>query len=230
MRSLRPLCLGEKKGKVLLGIIFTGGEGPQVQVIKKTLAESENPLVIAADSGLALAKNADVKPHILIGDFDSLPDTQEYADTLAAYPPECIIRHEREKDFTDTELAFLLAKEKGCDEVWIFGGGGGRIDHLFGIRSLCERDVFPRRWITAHEDIYCICREQRFSQNNIKEEAIVSVFPLGDGPWEAMSEGLKWQLSGLKWNRGFFGLSNVAQSGEISIIAKTGRFMVILQL
>ena len=219
----------------MLGIIFTGGEGPQVQVVKKILAESENPIIIAADSGLIAAESAGIKPHLLIGDFDSLPDTQEYttvyADILAAYPPECIIRHEREKDFTDTELAFLLAKEKGCDEVWILGGGGGRIDHLFGIRSMFERDIFPRRWITAHEDIYCIEKKgSGIRDQRMEEGAIVSVFPLGEGPWEAKSEGLKWQLSGLKWDRGFFGLSNVALSSEISIIAETGRFMVILQL
>jgi thiamine pyrophosphokinase len=120
-------------------------------------------------------------------------------------------------------------------------GGGGRIDHIFAIRSLFERDIFPSRWITDTADIRCINVETSNTDFNgadgfsqicccIDKCAVVSVFPLGAGPWEAKSEGLKWQLEGLSWDRGFFGLSNVAVDGKFSIEAKEGRFMVILPL
>jgi len=41
---------------------------------------------------------------------------------------------------------------------------------------------------------------------------------------------LKWPLKGLPWDRGFFGLANVAPNGEFSIKAEEGRFMVIIPL
>jgi len=211
----------------MLGIIFTGGLGPSAQVIQKLLsAEMQKAVIIAADSGLIAAEKAGIKPHWIIGDMDSLGDELR----LAAYPQDSIIRHARDKDYTDTELAFTLALEKGCDDIWIVGGGGGRIDHLFGIRSMFERELFPCRWITDAEDIHCIdagtanCKISLCLEKN----ALVSVFPLGLGAWEAKSNGLKWPLSGFPWDRGFFGLSNVAVNGEISIIAETGRFMIIL--
>ncbi|MCL2444054.1 MAG: thiamine diphosphokinase, partial [Treponema sp.] len=172
------------------------------------------------------AENAGIKPAWIIGDMDSLDDTLR----LTAYPPERIIRLQHEKDYTDTEVALSLAIEKKCDQIWIIGGGGGRIDHLFGIRSLFERDIFPVRWITDTSDIYCINCNSALSELSLsrKKGTVVSVFPLGEGQWEAESIGLKWPLAGLPWNRGFFGLSNTTINESFFIKANKGRFMVIL--
>jgi len=223
----------------MLGIIFTGGLGPPAQEIKRILdtevnnAKNEGVLIIAADSGLTAAVNAGVKPHWIIGDMDSLTNPAQ----LAEYPADRVIRHPCDKDFTDTELAFNLAVDKGCNVMWLAGGGGGRIDHLFGIHSMLEREIFPLRWITEKEDIHCIDGsgiKDRGVKNiiscTLQKGACVSVFPLGGGPWEARSEGLKWPLDNVKWNRGFFGSSNVAETGSFSISARSGRFMVILPL
>jgi len=212
-----------------LGVIFTGGESPPLEIIRQLIdQEAKDALLVAADSGLLVADKAGLTPDFVIGDMDSLDDPSR----LAALPPESVIRYEHDKDYTDTELAFSLAVEKGCDEIWIIGGGGGRIDHLFAIRSLFERDVFPRRWITNAADISCIDASAPQSELSLKLEkgAVVSVFPLGDGQWSAKSTGLKWQLEGLPWERGFFGLSNVAVDGDFSIKAQKGRFLVILPL
>jgi thiamine pyrophosphokinase len=252
-------------GGALLGIMFTGGEGPSAQAVRRLFdGLDEKPLIAAADSGLEAAEEAGLTPDWIIGDMDSLDDTAR----LARYPPEVVMRHAADKDYTDTELAFSLLREKGCGEIWILGGGGGRIDHLFAIRSLFERERFPRRWITADADIYCIdaagaeasavcadadiycidaagagasavCADADVScieggapnaglALNLESGALVSVFPLGSGPWRARSFGLKWPLDCLEWNRGFFGVSNVAVSGECRIQAEQGRFMVIL--
>jgi len=222
----------------MLGIIFTGGEGPPARIVCKLLeAETRNVLIIAADSGLEAADRTGIRPDWVIGDMDSLDDCSR----LDSLPPDRVIRMPHDKDFTDTELAFSLAAKKGCERIWIIGGGGGRIDHLFGIRSLFERESFPCRWITDNADIRCVDADAdgggqaggpRFAANNMREclgkGETVSVFPLGAGPWEAESEGLKWPLMGLPWDRGFFGVSNIAADGEFSVTAKKGRFMVIL--
>jgi thiamine pyrophosphokinase len=62
----------------------------------------------------------------------------------------------------------------------------------------------------------------------LKQGKLVSVFPLGSGPWKVQSKGLKWELGKARWERGLFGLSNVAIADEIEINAEQGRFMVIL--
>jgi len=213
----------------LLGIVFTGGKSPSFSAIRGLL-DGRETFVVAADSGLITAESAGFKPALIIGDMDSLDGSR-----LSAYPPDRVMRYPRDKDYTDTELALQTVIDKGCDEAWIIGGGAGRIDHLFGIRSLFERAVFPRRWITDSADIFCLDADKDDADTDYNEvslrlavNACVSVFPLGSGPWKAKSKGLKWPLDDLLWDRGFFGLSNVAVNGDFSITAKAGRFMVII--
>jgi thiamine pyrophosphokinase len=147
---------------------------------------------------------------------------------LDRYPKDSIIRYPTAKDYTDTELAMQEVIKKGCQKIWIIGGGGGRLDHLFGIRSLFERDIFPCRWITDKEDIYCLEKgEHHFS---VDAGETVSVFPLGDNKWEVTSERLKWPLDNIKWNRGFFGLCNIAIDDVFKITVQAGRFMLIIPL
>jgi thiamine pyrophosphokinase len=211
-----------------LGIIFTGGDGPPPQLIKKLFeGVIADALLVAADSGLELAEDAGLMPDWVIGDMDSLGRPER----LERYPAGSVIRHAADKDYTDTELALALLWENGCDAAWIAGGGGGRLDHLFGIRELFERGRFPSRWVTAHEDMHCIdggVEAGRILKLHLTPGHIVSVFPLGPGPWKAYSTGLKWPLDNVRWERGGCGLSNIAKAGEIEICAGLGRFMVVL--
>jgi thiamine pyrophosphokinase len=157
-------------------------------------------------------------------------DSLDGNDRLRFYPASQIIRYDAEKDFTDTELALALLREKNCTEIWIIGGSGGRIDHLFGIREHFEGEHYPNRWITTAEDIYCIDGiENRNFVQTLLPGNIVSVLPLGSGPWKAESFGLKWALNNVCWERGKFGLSNIAKSEKIEINVKQGRFMIILE-
>jgi thiamine pyrophosphokinase len=178
-------------------------------------------------------ENAGLKPDWIVGDMDSLDNPGR----LEKYPPGIIHRFPRDKDYTDTELALNLLWEKGGDETWLIGGGGGRQDHFLALRSLFERTPCPDRWITRGEDMYAIeaakgglgGASKKFELSlKLEPASLVSVFPLGDGPWAASSRGLKWPLDGLPWNRGSFGISNVAPEGNFSIFAEQGRFMIII--
>jgi thiamine pyrophosphokinase len=206
----------------LIGIVFTGGGAPAPDFIRNLLKGKEI-LSVAADSGLESAEAAGFRPDWVVGDMDSLDDSSR----LSAYPPECVLRFDRDKDDTDTESALSLLFKKGCHCAWIIGGGGGRTDHLFGIRLLFERELFPARWITGDADIHCIeaCCEARL---DVGVGAVVSVFPAFSGPWKAESRGLKWPLDSLTWNRGFASMSNLALTGEVCIRAQEGRFLVIV--
>jgi thiamine pyrophosphokinase len=205
-----------------LGLIFTGGEGPATEAVKRLFEGiTGEVLTVAADSGLILAESAGLQLDRIIGDMDSL----DGEDRLSRYDSGRVMRYNTDKDYTDTELAFSFLRENGCGEIWIVGGGGGRIDHLFGIRDMFEREFPPRRWITAREDIYCV--ESGSLTMCLAGGALVSVFPLGTGPWKAESRGLKWPTDNVRWERGLYGLSNVAVEEEIVINAVQGRFMVI---
>ena len=208
----------------MAGIIFTGGDAPEPDSIKGILKGIEF-ISIAADSGLDIAEAAGFMPDWIIGDMDSISDPSR----LSAYPPERVMRHEKDKDYTDTELALSFLLDRRCGCVWIIGGGGGRMDHLFGIRSLFERELYPERWITRSADTRCIDAAGRGEASLCVEAGtVVSVFPVFSGPWKAESKGLKWPLDNLVWNRGFASMSNVALTGEFSVRAQEGRFLIIV--
>ena len=205
------------------GIAFVGGEGPGPAALKKIVRGAE--LLVAADSGLMAMEEAGLKPHWIVGDMDSLDDQAR----LEKYPAAMVLRFPAEKDFTDTELALNLLKEKGCGEIWVAGGGGGRLDHLFAIRALFEREVSPDRWFPGCDEIRCL-REGELLCAALPRGSLVSVFPLGERPWQAESSGLKWPLRGLAWEKGGLGLSNAALEGPFEIRPVRGRFLVIMPL
>jgi len=202
------------------GIAVIGGECPDAETLRKIARAAD--VLVAADSGLVACENAGLVPDWIVGDMDSLDDERR----LEKYPADRILRSPVAKDFTDTELALNLLKEQGCGEVWLAGGGGGRIDHLLAIRSIFERDNPPEHWFPGGVEIRCLMEGGIF-RATLAVGSIVSVFPLGDAPWQAESSSLKWQLDGIGWDRGSAYISNIAVSPEVEIRAARGRFMVI---
>jgi thiamine pyrophosphokinase len=209
----------------LKGLAIIGGEGPGPARCRELAAAVD--MVAAADSGLVSAEEAGVSPGWIVGDMDSI-DTGE---RLAKYPPEKVLCYPADKDFTDTELALNLLWEKGCSEIWLCGGGGGRLDHLLAIRALFEREKTPCRWVTSGEDIFCLdagpCAVELRAA--CPAGTMVSVFPVGDNG-QAQSSGLKWPLDVLRWNRGNFGISNRTTGSGFSITVTRGRFLVVLPI
>jgi thiamine pyrophosphokinase len=203
------------------GIAFIGGDGPTSAQWDRV--NSPYDLLVAADSGLTAAEEAGLRPDWIVGDMDSLQDRGR----LSSYPPDRVLVYPVDKDFTDTELALNLLWEKGCDEVWIIGGGGGRLDHTLALRALFDRNPCPNRWVTAREDIWLVSTS---FEKTVDRGSMVSIFPAGDGPWSIESQGLTWPLKGLSWARGVFGISNTAKTGTFALRVQEGRFLVILPL
>lgn len=90
---------------------------------KISIDKNKNDLIIAADGGLKYCERDNIKPDLLIGDFDSLGFIPE-RENVFVLPVE--------KDDTDTSFAVKYAMKKGYNKFVIFGGTGGRrADHTF---------------------------------------------------------------------------------------------------
>ena len=205
------------------GIAVIGGESPAPEALRIIAAEAD--LLAAADSGLIACEDAGLKPDWVVGDMDSL----DKLSRLDKYPPRRVMRFPCDKDYTDTELALALLREKGCSEIWIAGGGGGRLDHLFGLRALFEMEEGPDRWFPGNEEILCI-KEGWGLKAEVPAGSIISVFPLGKKECAAGSRGLKWPLDNVIWKCGYSGVSNVATEGSFEISSIKGHFMVIMPI
>lgn len=118
--------------------IITGGELGDPAFLRERAASAAPAALICADGGARHLKAAGMIPTLIVGDMDSLDrGSQESYGSMGVK----IIRHPREKDETDTELALREAFVMAPDEVWIWGALGGRIDHALANLSLLVQGI-----------------------------------------------------------------------------------------
>ena len=111
-------------------VVLSGGPGsPRVADL------TAGATVIAADGGAELAWMLGLSVDLVVGDMDSVS-----AETLAGI--ERVERHAAEKDATDLELALVAALRFEPERVLVLGGGGGRLDHLFGGLLLLAAEAY----------------------------------------------------------------------------------------
>lgn len=93
--------------------------------------------LIGADGGTAHLLAVGRRPHVVVGDLDSLP-SNVVADLMAYGIP--VERHRPDKDQTDLELAIERAVADGAEEVILIGALGGRVDQtLANLLILAQR-------------------------------------------------------------------------------------------
>lgn len=208
------------------GLLFTGGSRPDMRQARRFFGEPD--AVYAADSGIAGALEAGFTPDYVVGDMDSIEDPA----ILGSFDPERVLRADRDKDLTDTELALSLMRQHGMEDIVLVGGGGGRMDHFFALEKLFSLDNPPQLWIGS-ETIAVVLDargpRERITVRGLKCES-VSVFPAGNGPHRCTAQGLKWPVDSLDWDTGAYSLSNRAVHGRFTLEAEAGRFLVILPL
>lgn len=111
-------------------LILAGGPHPPADFAR--LRHRQGDLVICADRGLRLARAARLTPTVLVGDLDSLDETDVLPAEVHRYPIA--------KDQSDLEIALEEAARRGATTCEILGAVGGRLDHaLFNVIAILER-------------------------------------------------------------------------------------------
>lgn len=96
-------------------------------MVSRALAEADEALLIAADGGARIAWRFGLKPHVVIGDMDSVSETElSQLENDGAK----ILQYPADKNETDLELALLHAAERGADWIRVLGAIGGRFDQM----------------------------------------------------------------------------------------------------
>lgn len=115
-------------------IILSGGVKPSYKLLIKEINNCD--LIICADSGANCLYRYNIIPDYLIGDFDSIDE-----QILKFFVEKQVIieRYPKEKDSTDTEIAFKKAVSLGASEIIFLGCTGGRIDHTLGNLGLLKK-------------------------------------------------------------------------------------------
>ena len=139
---------------IMRALIFANGDAPDRSTAARWAADAD--LIIAADGGTRHALSIGVMPHIVIGDLDSLAETDRAEVERSGVPFNI---YPARKDYTDLELALRHALQQGATEIIIFSALGGRWDQsLANILLLTwpELAQVPTRIVDQHLSISVI--------------------------------------------------------------------------
>lgn len=182
-------------------------------------------LIICADGGASHLGKLGILPHLLVGDFDSIHQSE--FDSLFEAGVE-VIRFPAEKDTTDTQLAVQLALDRGCDKLILIGATGTRLDHtlanIFLLRTLLESGV---KGIIAdeHNEIEMINKSIVLKK---EKDIKISLVPVGGKVTGVTTEGLYYPLNNATLEFGStWGVSNEFAEDTAIVTIKEGLLLVI---
>ena len=199
--------------------IYTGGK---IRPENITEHPKGDDLVIAADSGYHNAIALGEKPAILLGDMDSIKESELPKDIEILQVPA-------EKDFTDTQLAVDTAIKQGAREIVIVGGLDGRLDHTLSNLSILEdlnkKGIFVHITNGYNRVRFIDSTSTLIPKSGFKYIGLLSLTEKAKG---VSVEGCKYPLKNAKLDRTFqFAVSNEIVGNCALISVRKGSLYIV---
>ncbi len=173
-------------------LIFANGVlGPDAPETVRALNLGPADRIIAADGGAVHCRALGLRPHVVIGDFDSLAPADLAALEAAGAQ---VVRHPARKDQTDLELALRWAVAEGADDIVVLAALGGRWDQTLANLLLPALPGLNRarlRLVDGTQQIYLIQDEARIEG---APGDIVSLIPISGAARGVTTAGLEYPL------------------------------------
>ena len=201
--------------------------------------------IVCLDGGYDIALQQGVKPHMLLGDFDSMqvPFPEDPAIEIRRYPPE--------KDYTDLELAFRILDPEKTPEILVIGALGGRLDQtLTNVQMLAqytsgayaseaEQDQTPQipryrriQLQDGHNKCFAICGDgtgTSVCQIPREPNSYLSLLPMSDWCRGVTLKGAKYPLEDADIQKGVsFCVSNEFRGPQAELTLRSGTLLVIV--
>ncbi|MCL2889317.1 MAG: thiamine diphosphokinase [Eggerthellaceae bacterium] len=182
--------------------------------------------IVAVDGGYRHLTRIDVRPDVVLGDFDSLGYVPEHPRLLRFSP---------QKDKTDMELALEWAWDAGYDRILVYGGLGGRLDLSYALFQLLVRFVRAGLSVFAIGAETVVTALDFGSINRLSFSAAasgtVSVFSVGGKASMVEETGLAYELRGATLiDTEPLGVSNEFIGAPASISVGEGSLLVFFPL
>ncbi len=195
-------------------IIFCAGD---FEALAEPIREGD--YLLAADGGLIHLEKLGLKPHGIIGDFDSL-----------GYVPEGAVVFPVEKDDPDSMLAVRQGLAMGFRRFVLYGAtGGDRLDHT--VANFQTLQFIANQGAVGHlagPDILVTVIKNARAIFPESAEGIVSVFCMGPDALGVDIEGLQYTLRNGTLTAGLpLGVSNHFIGKKSVISVKNGSLLII---
>jgi thiamine pyrophosphokinase len=188
----------------------------------QNLIDKDFTEIIGVDNGAMHLFNRSLTPTTVLGDLDSIESSLLKKIKIMDID---LINYETDKDKTDFELSLNNIDNPKEKNIYLIGGEGGEVDHLFSIFSLIINYEFAENLTWFYKDKTII-----FKTNvSVKMElgSNFSIIPITQ--LESLTiTGAKWDVNKIDVKPGSTKtLRNISISDEVTINCEDGLFSVI---
>ena len=167
--------------------------GPNVP---RRLPPGEPSCVIAVDRGLAHALRLGLRPHVIVGDLDSV-DAGMLSRSRAEWPDLVVRRHSPNKAHSDLDLALSFAWGLDPARIALASGAGGRLDHLLTSAMLLARPCYAALPLVAYvgQSVVRSATAAMALELTAADGNLLTLLAVG-GTARLQTSGLRWNLTG----------------------------------
>ena len=199
-------------------VIVGGADIGNYDCIRSSLLEDD--FIVFCDSGLKHLEALQVKPGLIVGDFDSHDKPHLDVETIVL---PC------EKDDTDTVFAVKEAVKRGFDDFLLIGVVGARLDHTFGnVSILLYLDSIGKKGIIIddYSEIEIVSNEPAYVEDSY---AFFSLINITGTAKDVTIENAKYPLEHAEITCEYqYGVSNEVIPGRTAkIIISDGKLLLI---
>jgi len=198
-------------------VIIGSGEDYSKEKLKRHCERAS--FIIASDGGAKIALDNNIKPDIIVGDFDSIDNINE--DKYRNIKKK---RFPCEKDLTDSEIALRMAIEKKPTNINLFCMTGFYIDHSLANMYNLLRNYNEIKIITSNSEIFLIKNEKKITECKGKR---FSLFPL-ENIYGLEIIGSKYTFNSKNINFTDYSVSNVFIENSGFIKLQKGTLLCII--
>lgn len=202
-------------------IIPAWAPGPINELVKIT----EDDYIVCADAGYVVARREGIRPHAVVGDFDSLPHSAAPSGAGTQ-----VVSVSAEKDETDTFLCMEKGIEAGCKAFVLLEGLGGRLDHTLAHLQLMAWAVkrgYPFEILSRSNRVTMMLPGSLSVEK--REGYKLSLLAYGGDAEGVTLHNVKYPLTDATLTCDFpLGISNEFLEGDAGITFTKGMLMVIL--
>ena len=199
-------------------VIVGGADIGNYDCIRSSLLEDD--FIVFCDSGLKHLEALQVKPGLIVGDFDSHDKPHLDVETIVL---PC------EKDDTDTVFAVKEAVKRGFDDFLLIGVVGARLDHTLGnVSILLYLDSIRKKGIIIddYSEIEIVSNEPAYVEDSY---AFFSLINITGTAKDVTIENAKYPLEHAEITCEYqYGVSNEVIPGRTAkIIISDGKLLLI---
>ena len=199
-------------------VIVGGADINNYEYIRSCLREDD--FIVFCDSGLKHLESLQVRPGLIVGDFDSHNNPHLDVETIVL---PC------EKDDTDTVFAMKEAMKRGYTEFLLIGVVGARLDHTLGNVSILlylDENNAKGKIIDDYSEMEIVSDRPAFITDNYSYFSLLNISGIARG---VTIENTKYPLDNAEIKCDYqYGISNEVNRGEFAkVTVRDGKLLLI---